>query len=299
MPEAAARQPDAPPLRRRPRLAVVIGSGGLKCVAGVGMWKILQREGIHPDLVVGCSGGSLYTAGMALGMDAREAEHRSHRMWDGLFQRVHYASVLRSLLPRRWGFNERVGLVNDRAVGEALKELYGDASFADTKVPLLIAATDLHSGERVRLASGRLVDAVRASIAMPLLLRPWPIDGRLLIDGGVSDPLPISLAIREGADIILAMGFETPPMERMDSLRGVVRHSIATTVNHLLRSTYAFYSAVHHAEIVPIMPEFEKPVGVSDTHLIPYIIEQGERATLQVLPYLRQLKLTEASVEGA
>lgn len=95
------------------------------------------------------------------------------------------------------------------------------------------------------------------------------------------------------------MGFETPPMERMDSLRGVVRHSIATTVNHLLRSTYAFYSAVHHAEIVPIMPEFEKPVGVSDTHLIPYIIEQGERATLQVLPYLRQLKLAEAPACGA
>lgn len=295
MPEATG----APPLQRRPRLAVVIGSGGLKCVAGVGMWKILQREGIHPDLVVGCSGGSLYTTAMALGMDAGEAEHRSHRMWDGLFRRVHYVSVLRSLMPKRWGFNERVGLVNDRAVGEVLKELYGDARFADTKVPLLIAATDLHTGERVRLASGRLADAVRASIAMPLLLRPWPIDGRLLIDGGVSDPLPISLAIREGADIILAMGFETPPMERMDSLRGVVRHSIATTVNHLLRSTYAFYSAVHHAEIVPIMPEFEKPVGVSDTHLIPYIIEQGERATLQVLPYLRQLKLAEAPACGA
>lgn len=297
MPDAAPCTSSSRPAQRRPRLAVVIGSGGLKCAAGVGMWKVLQREGIRPDLVVGCSGGSLYTAAMALGMDAQEAEHRSHRMWSGLFERMHYVSVLRSLLPRRLGFNERVGLVNDRAVGEVLKELYGDASFADTKVQLLIAATDLHTGERVRLASGRLRDAVRASIAMPLLLRPWPIDGRLLIDGGVSDPLPISLAIREGADIILAMGFETPPPERMDSLRGVVRHSIATTVNHLMRSTYAFYSAVHHAEIVPIMPVFEKPVGVSDTHLIPYIIEQGERATLDVLPYLRQLKLAETSLE--
>ncbi|MET4576051.1 patatin-like phospholipase family protein [Ottowia thiooxydans] len=296
--EAAAAKSGARPLQRRPRLAVVIGSGGLKCAAGVGMWKVLQREGIRPDLVVGCSGGSLYTAGMALGMDAREAEQRSSRMWNGLFERVHYVSVLRSLLPRRFGFSERVGLVNDRAVSEVLKELFGDASFADTKVPLLIAATDLHTGERVRLASGRLFDAVRASIAMPLLLRPWPLDGRLLIDGGVSDPLPISLAIREGADIILAMGFETPPPERMDSLRGMFRHSIATTVNHLLRSTYAFYSAVHHAEIVPIMPVFEKPVGVSDTHMIPYIIEQGERATLEALPYLRQLKLADASVEG-
>ncbi len=299
MTEAAKSNSGEVPPQRRQRLAVVIGSGGMKCVAGVGMWKVLQREGIHPDLVVGCSGGSLYTAAMALGMEAEEAEKRSLRMWDGLFKRVHYGSVLRSLLPRRLGFSERVGLVDDSAVSEALQDLCGDASFADTKIPLLIAATDLHTGERVGLSSGRLFDAVRASIAMPLLLRPWPLGGRLLIDGGVSDPLPISLAIREGTDIILAMGFETPLLPRMNSLRAVAQQSIAATVNQLMRSTYAFYSAVHHAEIVPIMPSFDRPIGVSDTKMIPYIIEQGERATLEVLPYLKQLKLTNAEAENA
>lgn len=283
----------ATPLKRK-RLAIVIGSGGIKCAAAVGMWKVLQREGIHADLVVGCSGGSLYAASMALGMDALEAEQRSHRMWHGLFKRIHYRSVLRSLLPRRFGFSERIGLVNDRAVGVVLGELYGDATFGDTRIPLHIAATDLHSGERVGLASGRVIDAVRASIAMPLLLRPWAVDGRLLIDGGASDPLPLSLAIREGADITLAMGFETPPVGRLDSLFGVAGQSLSTTINHLLRATYAFYSAVHHAEIVPIMPAFDRPIGVSDTHLLPYIIEQGELATLEVLPYLRQLNLVTA-----
>lgn len=282
---------------RRPRLAVVLGAGGMKCVAAVGMWKVLQREGIRPDLVVGCSGGSLYAASMALGMDADAAEAHSHSMWQGLFKRVHLRSVLRSLLPGRFGFNARSGLVNDRGVAAALAELFGDATFADARIPLHIAATDLRTGERVGLSSGRMLDAVRASIALPLLLRPWPVDGRLLIDGGVSDPLPISLAIREGADIILAMGFETPPQERIDSLAGVASQSLSTTMNHLLRSTYAFYSAVHHAEIVPIMPAFEQPVGIGDTHLIPHMIEQGEQATLEVLPYLRQLGLVAG--EGA
>ena len=269
----------------------------MKCVAAVGMWKVLQREGIRPDLVVGCSGGSLYAASMALGMDADAAEAHSHSMWQGLFKRVHLRSVLRSLLPGRFGFNARSGLVNDRGVAAALAELFGDATFADARIPLHIAATDLRTGERVGLSSGRMLDAVRASIALPLLLRPWPVDGRLLIDGGVSDPLPISLAIREGADIILAMGFETPPQERIDSLAGVASQSLSTTMNHLLRSTYAFYSAVHHAEIVPIMPAFEQPVGIGDTHLIPHMIEQGEQATLEVLPYLRQLGLVAG--EGA
>ncbi|MGO1541106.1 MAG: patatin-like phospholipase family protein [Luteimonas sp.] len=296
MPEARPAQapaPSAPP--RRPRLALVVGSGGIKCVAAVGMWKVLQREGIRPDLVVGCSGGALYTASMALGMDADEAERISPRMWDGLFKRIHLRSVLRGLLPRGLGGSERIGLINDRAVGANMRELYGDATFADTGIPLHIVATDLHSGEKVDISTGRVADAVRASIAMPMLLRPWPVDGRLLVDGGVSDPLPISVAIREGADIILAMGFETPPAERLDSLLGAAGQSISATINHLLRSTYAFYSAVHHAEIVPIMPGFDRPIRLGDSHLIPYLIEQGERATLDVLPYLRRLDLATAA----
>ena len=279
---------------QRPRLAIVIGSGGVKCAAAVGMWRVLQAEGIRPDIVVGCSGGSLYAAAMALGMDARQAEQHSFTLWQGLFSRVHYRSLLRSLLPGRLGFSERMGLVDDRGIDNALRELFGDLRFADTAIPLHIATTDLHSGERVGLSSGAVFDAVRASIAMPLLLRPWPVAGRLLIDGGTSDPLPISLAIREGADTILAMGFETPTTGRMGSLLGVARQALSTTTNHLLRSTYAFYSAVHHAEIVPIMPEFETPISVTDTDRLPDIIESGERATLDVLPYLRQLNLASA-----
>src|SRR5690554_621179 len=288
---AEARAPGNGRPRRRPRLALVVGSGGIKCVAAVGMWKVLQQEGIRPDLVVGCSGGAIYTAAMALGMDVLEAERHSLRMWEGLFKRIHYRSLLRSLLPRRLGFSERIGLVNDRRVTAVLRELYGDATFADTQVPLHIAATDLHTGEKVGLDSGSIGDAVRASIAMPLVLRPWPVGGRLLIDGGASDPLPISLAIREGADIILAMGFETPTAGRVDSLLGFAGQSMSITINNLLRSTYAFYSAAHHAEIIPIMPAFSRAIHVGDAHEVPYIIEQGERATLEAMPYLRQLEL--------
>jgi NTE family protein len=284
--------------QRRPRVAVVVGSGGVKCAAAVGMWKVLEREGIRPDMVVGCSGGSIYMAGMALGRTAEEAERYSHDMWTGLFKRIHYPSVLRSLLPRRLGFSERIGLVDDAAVGANIRRLFGGLDFADTRIPLHIAATDLHSGEKVALASGSIADAVRASVAMPLLLRPWPVDGRLLVDGGVSDPLPIGLAIREGAEIILAMGFAMPPMARIDSLLGIGNQAMSIAINNLLHSTYAFYSAVHHAEIIPIMPQFDRPIELGDSHLIPTIIEQGERATLAALPYLRQLGLC-ASREAA
>jgi NTE family protein len=238
-------------------------------------------------------------AGMALGRTADEAERHSHAMWTGLFKRVDYGSVLRSLLPRRFGFSERIGLVDDAAVGANIASLFGEATFADARIPLHISATDLHSGEKVALSSGSIADAVRASIAMPLLLRPWPVDGRLLVDGGVSDPLPISLAIREGAGIILAMGFARPRVQRIDSLRGIANQAMSIAIDNLLHSTYAFYSAVHHAEIVPIMPTFDRPIEVGDSHLIPHIIEQGERATLAALPYLRQLGLADAAAVAA
>ncbi|WP_140909415.1 patatin-like phospholipase family protein [Cognatiluteimonas lumbrici] len=291
MPEQATLTPRTPQVapRGRPRLAVVVGSGGMKCAAAVGMWKVLQHEGIPIDICVGCSGGSIYTAAMAMGMDALEAEKHTHRMWEGLFNRLHVRSVLRSLLPRRFGFNERLGLVDDRAVARVMRDLYGDVRFEQAKIPLHLAATDLRSGEAVELRSGRIGDAVRASIAIPMLLRPKEIAGRLLVDGGMSDPLPVSIAIREGADIILAMGFETPPAEQLNSMLGVAGQCISTTINHMLRSTYAFYSAVHHAEIVPLMPAFSQPVRLGDTHLIPYLIERGEQAMEAELPYLRRL----------
>lgn len=291
MPEASLRPPPsthAPP-PRRPRLAIVVGSGGMKCAAAVGMWKVLQRERIPIDLAVGCSGGSIYAAAMAMGMDALEAERNTLRMWEGLFSRLHWRSVVRSLLPRRLGFSERIGLVDDRAVARVMRDLYGDTRFEQARIPLHLAATDLRTGEAVELHSGRIGDAVRASIAIPMLLRPKEIDGRMLVDGGMSDPLPVSIAIREGADIILAMGFETPPAEQLNSMLGVAGQCISTTINHMLRSTYAFYSAVHHAEIVPLMPSFRQTVRLGDTHLIPHIIEQGERAMQSELPYVRRL----------
>ena len=278
--------PASPP---RPRVGLVIGSGGIKCAAGVGLWKVLQREGIGVDVAVGCSGGSIYAAALALGQDAADAEVRTHSMWEGLFTKVRYRSVLRALLPSALRFTERVGLLDDSRIWSIMEALYGTATFADARIPLFIGATDLRSGEAVTLTEGRVADAVRASISLPVLLRPWPVGDRLLVDGGATNPLPIDVAIREGCEVIIAMGFENAPRGEFKSITNVIGQATAITTDHLLRSTYAFYSAVHHAEIVPVMPDFGRHLSVTDSHLIPFIIEAGERATEEALPYLRSL----------
>jgi len=273
----------------RPRVGLVVGSGGIKCAAAVGLWKALRREGIEVDLAVGCSGGSIYTAALALGQDVGWAEERTHVMWRDLFRRVHYRSLLRVALPRLFGYSERVGILDDRRIAAVMRDLYGDATFADTRIPLWIAATDLRTGERVNLDEGRIADAVRASIAIPVLLRPWPVNGRLLVDGGASNPLPVDVAIREGCDVIIAMGFETPVVEEFGSVLRTFAQAGTIATNHLLRATYAFHSVVHHAEIVPLIPTFDQRIGLGDTALLGHIIEAGERAAEAELPYLRRL----------
>ena len=278
----------------RPQLGLVIGSGGMKGVAVIGLMRVLEREGIEVNMTVGCSAGSLYAAAIALGWDAKTLEART--MWDGLFKAKNYRALVRAMLPRFFPFDEEFALVDDRRVNEVMRELFGETTFADTRIPLFLVASDLRTGERAVLSEGKISDAVRASIAIPLLLRPWRVNGRLLIDGGTTDPLPIDVAIREDCETILAMGFVGELAPRISSLLGLVDQTGGIVVRSLLKSTFAFYNLAHDSEIIPLMVTFDRPVGLGDTHLIPYIIEQGEKAAEEQLPYLKQvLGLTTAS----
>jgi len=74
---------------------------------------------------------------------------------------------------------------------DRLRTAFGDATFGQAQVPLYLTATDFHTGEQVVFDKGPIVDAVRASIAIPYIFRPWPADGRVLVDGFMSDPMPI------------------------------------------------------------------------------------------------------------
>jgi NTE family protein len=260
----------------------------MKCVAAIGMLRVLEREQIPVDLAVGCSGGSIYAAATALGWTPDRAESESHVLWQDLFKVRHRRSMAAALFPRLFK-PERFGIVNDRKVNETIHWLYGDRTFEEARIPLYITATDLNTSEKVILSSGSVFDAVRASIAIPFALRPWPHEGRLLCDGGVADPLPVDVAIREGCDIILVMGFENTLTHPIASVMGLALQMSTITVNQLLRRTYAFLSLAHHAEVIPIMPAFDRKIGLTQTELLPYIISQGEAAAEKEIPYIKRL----------
>ena len=145
------------------------------------------------------------------------------------------------------------------------------------------------NGEPVELSDGDVFSSVRASLAIPMIFPPWEIDGKLLIDGAASNPLPIDIAIKHGADIVIAMGFTTDYRSRFRSITAVQEQMTSIYMNNILKNSFAFNNLAHHSEIFPIIPEFDSALSMFDIHKIPHIIEKGREATLEQLPHIKRL----------
>jgi NTE family protein len=200
-----------------------------------------------------------------------------------------YTENLKATKDGSMRFNERSGLVDDSVLNRKLRAVFGEWKFSELRLPLKLVATDLLTGGKVILSEGSVMDAIRASLAIPIIFPPWEVDGRLLIDGAASDPLPIDVAIQDGADIIIAMGFQLDYRARFRSMTAVQEQLNSIYMNNILTSTYAFYNLAHHAEIFPIMPEFDDTVSMFDVDKIPAVIERGEQAARRQLPHIRKL----------
>jgi NTE family protein len=275
---------------KKKTVALVIGAGSVKCAAALGLWKVLERENIHLDMIVGCSGGSIYAAAMAIGFSPEECITHTRTLWDrSITQKRNWRALAAVLLPGLLGFDRRFSMMSDEPILKRFKSVFGDKTFAETKIPLSIVATDFDTGESVVQCEGKLVDALRASVAIPYIWPAWKQNGRLLIDGAASNPLPVDVPIREGIDLILALGFESPLPSRVRSISRYAFYINSLMTNNLLKANFAFHNAAHHAEIISIFPEFERPIRLFDTDQFPYVIEQGEKAMLEQLPYVKRL----------
>lgn len=274
------------------RVSLVIGSGGIKCAAAVGLWKVLKSEHIEVRSVVGCSGGSMYAALIANHVPESDMEEWSKTLWTSDIMQG-YTENLKASKDGSLRFTEQSGLVDDSVMNKKLRDVFGGWAFSDLKMPFKVVATELLSGEKVTLCEGNIFDAVRASLAIPIIFPPWEVNGRLLIDGAASDPLPIDVAIQDGADIIIAMGFPLDYRTRFRSMTAVQEQLNSIYINNILNSTYAFYNLAHHAEIFPIIPEFDGTISMFDVDKIPSVIERGEEAALKQLPHIKRLLASE------
>lgn len=140
---------------RAPRFAVVLGSGGVRSIAALGMVEVLAREGMMPDLLVGCSAGAMFGALIAAGHDAENAVRVATTLWSAeVTRKRRWTAVPRMLFPRLGRFDADFALRDDAVVMQRLEQAFGGVRIEDLRIRLRISATDAETGQRVVLRNG-------------------------------------------------------------------------------------------------------------------------------------------------
>jgi NTE family protein len=191
----------------RKRVSLVLGAGGARGIAHIGAIEVLEERGYQLAGIVGSSMGALVGGIHAAG------RLREYRDWVSELER---SDVLR-LLDFSFGFP---GLIRGDKLMGVLRELIGEHKIESLDIPFTAVATDLRSQREVWLNRGPLFDAIRASIAIPMLFTPQTIDGRDLVDGGLLAPVPIAATRQVHADLVIAIDVNGPPQPK----KAMVRH---------------------------------------------------------------------------
>jgi NTE family protein len=178
------------------KIGLALGSGSARGWSHIGVIRGLQEANIAIDIVCGSSIGALVGGAYAAGK-LDEAEK--------LIRELASSDVL--------GFIEvpvpRSGLINSEKIADYLRERLGDPNIEDLPIPFAAVATDLTSGQEVWIRQGSLIEAIRASISMPGMFTPCFREGRLLVDGGLINPVPVSLCRSLGANTVIAVNPNT------------------------------------------------------------------------------------------
>ncbi|HLS83041.1 MAG TPA: patatin-like phospholipase family protein [Arenimonas sp.] len=187
---------------RKKRVALVLGAGGARGLAHMGVIEALQDRGYEISGVAGASMGALVGGIHAAG------RLPAYRDWVCTLERT---DVLR-LLDFAFGYP---GLIRGDKVIAAMRELVGEHLIEELSIPFIAVATDLDSQREIWLTRGKLFDAIRASIAIPMVFTPKHLEGRELVDGGLLAPVPVAATRQMQADLVVAVDVSGQP-ERME-----------------------------------------------------------------------------------
>jgi NTE family protein len=178
-------------MHRKLRLGLALGSGSARGWAHIGVIRALEERGVKPDIVCGSSVGALVGAAYASGELDRLEEWVTGLAW---------TTVVR-LMDITW----RGGLIRGTRLFTLFGTIFQDRDIAELPVPYGAIATELHSGRELWLRHGKVLEAVRASCAMPGLFTPVMRDGTVLVDGGLVNPVPVSMCRALGAELVVAV----------------------------------------------------------------------------------------------
>lgn len=203
-----AQMPPAPKIKQPVHVALVLGGGGARGIAHAGVLKVLEEEHVPIDLIVGTSAGSIVGA---LYADDPNADRVQELLMSAKKKDFVDISLLHTFK----------GLISGNALQNYLLANMQHQDFDGLKIPFIAVATDITTGNAIELAGGPVAPAVNASSALPPYFRPVNLYGHRLVDGGVSEPVPVPTAKKYKPDIIIAVN--------------ISRESDGKTPNNILR----------------------------------------------------------------
>jgi NTE family protein len=213
----------------RPRVALALGSGGARGYAHIGVINELHERGYE---IVGIAGSSM---GALVGGLEAAAKLDDFAEWAGsLTQRA----ILRLLDPSITA----AGVLRAVKILDVVRDILGAVTIEELRIPYTAVATDLIAGKSVWLQRGPVDEAVRASIAIPGVITPYLVDGRLLADGGILDPLPMAPIAAVNADLTIAVSLAGSEADDAAE-RDVQSHPATDWLNRVVRSTSAWFDA--------------------------------------------------------
>ena len=231
--QSATSAPD--PTASRPKIGLALSGGGARGAAHIGVLKVLEELRVPVHCVAGTSMGSIVGGGFAAGATPNEMQRlMTETDWNDVFvDRPPRGEIAirrklddyKNLFAPEFGLRDGSlllpkGLVAGVSIESLIRKLTEPAAavgdFGRLPVPFRAVATDIESGEAIILSRGSLTQALRASMAVPGAISPVEIDGRLLVDGGIANNLPIDQVREMCADVIIAVNIQTPPLTRAE-----------------------------------------------------------------------------------
>mgnify|MGYP001069236428 CR=1 FL=1 len=261
--------------QNKPGVALVLGAGSARGLAHIGVLQVLQENRVPLHLLVGSSMGAMVAATYACGADIHMLGKMVNNIDTGLFFDIKVP---------------RLGFIGGKKINELLQLLTKKKTFAEASPELLVVATDLLQGEEVVLREGSISEAVRASISIPGIFHPVKQEGMVLVDGAVTNRLPVEVARREGAGVIIAVDvtFCEGKQVRIQNTLDV----ILTSLDILQRPQFEMASKKADVLIQPRVGQYSS----RDFEKSAEIIELGRQATQEKLSEI--LALTHQTITG-
>lgn len=247
------------------RLGLILGGGGLRGAAHLGFLSVLEDAGVRPAVVVGTSVGAIVGAGVAAGVAAGE-------MWD-VFSRLDWRDMARP----SWG--SRMSMLASDPLGALITRVTAVETIEELSLPFAAIACDLLTGDRVVLDSGPLRGALASSSSVPGVFEPVRHEGRLLVDGGVVDNLPVDVARAMGADYTVAVSIMPP-------LKGAVEPRDVREVLMLMLNIVEHNTESHRALADVVVTPDVSHIGISNFRQTAEAYEAGVAAATEALPQI-------------